>query len=353
MKDKVSPRSGVLVCEQGSATFYEENYNFRIMNSAPFGVISSSTGTNVKLAQKDEYFCGTTHDDKAIAIYSGNHLFSDIKSTFTFSASLYAVQKFDHCVPDWNKIDAICFRGGTLNLLFAQHHVPYRLNGNSIKPIPPKPAFPFSINFKSSTITISVGESNSEYHSQVSASISGNNGYLNIQFSESISFKDIPFHIDKIKRLLSFLTFRCNVDFDEIVLQKNLSPSGILWDCATVYVDAFSIPTEKSEGNNICFDELESTLLHLIDLLYNEQSNNPFTFMNFIPEIDRKSKMTNDMVKGVVTCLECEIARIRGTDVSAANPDDKNNKYIQEEQRLNSLIKELQKNCQGLPSKER
>lgn len=32
MVDEISPRSGVLDCEQGGATFYEENYKFRIMN---------------------------------------------------------------------------------------------------------------------------------------------------------------------------------------------------------------------------------------------------------------------------------------------------------------------------------
>ena len=43
MKDKVSPRSGVLDCEQGCATFYEENYDFRIMNSVPFKAASINT----------------------------------------------------------------------------------------------------------------------------------------------------------------------------------------------------------------------------------------------------------------------------------------------------------------------
>ena len=33
MVDEISPRSGVLDCEQGGATFYEENYKFRIMNT--------------------------------------------------------------------------------------------------------------------------------------------------------------------------------------------------------------------------------------------------------------------------------------------------------------------------------
>ena len=74
--------------------------------------------------------------------------------------------------------------------------------------------------------------------------------------------------------------------------------------------------------------------------------------MNFIPENDADlGRMTNDMVKGVVTCLECEIARIRGKNVSAAKPDDKSSEYIQEEQRLNSLIKELQKTAKNFQSK--
>ena len=72
-------------------------------------------------------------------------------------------------------------------------------------------------------------------------------------------------------------------------------------------------------------------------------------FLNFIPENDADlGRMTNDMVKGVVTCLECEIARIRGNNVSAAKPDDKSSEYIQEEQRLNSLIKELQKTAKDI-----
>lgn len=53
--------------------------------------------------------------------------------------------------------------------------------------------------------------------------------------------------------------------------------------------------------------------------------------------------MTNDMVKGIVTCLECEIARIKNQNPTLITSDNKSHDYIQEELRLNSLIKELQK----------
>ncbi|WP_302420658.1 hypothetical protein, partial [uncultured Megasphaera sp.] len=161
-----------------------------------------------------------------------------------------------------------------------------------------------------------------------------------------------PVHIEKIKTLLSFMTFRQNVDFNEIALQEKTAPSDVLMDTALVYSKSPSVVTQKKPFNNICFNDLDVTLSSLIELIYCEQTNNPFSFMNFIPENDADlGRMTNDMVKGVVTCLECEIARIRGKNVSAAKPDDKSSEYIQEEQRLNSLIKELQKTAKNFQSK--
>jgi len=138
------------------------------------------------------------------------------------------------------------------------------------------------------------------------------------------------------------MTFRQNVDFDEIVLQNKRWSPGFLTDSAVVYSKETFPPTKKDEFKNICFNELETTLPLLVDLLYNENTNNPFTFMNFIPEDDtHKRHMTNDMVKGIVTCLECEIARIKNQNPITS--DNKSHDYIQEEIRLNSLIKALQK----------
>lgn len=141
---------------------------------------------------------------------------------------------------------------------------------------------------------------------------------------------------------MSFMSFRCNVDFDEILLEKE--SSGTLWTFATVYSELLSTPTQKNSSSNICFNEFKSSPFVLFDLIYNESTNNPFSFMNFIPEDDtHTNRMTNDMVKGIVTCLECEIARIKNQNPTLTTSDNKSHDYIQEELRLNSLIKELQK----------
>lgn len=341
MKDKISPRSGILNCEQGSATFYEDNYSFRIMNNIPFQN-SSDADISAKIKTTDKYFHGITHDGKLIAIYLGDSSIPNIKTFSNFHTNLYAVQDNATCVPEWNQIDAIKFRGGTLNQLFCSHQTPYEIIGDTIRENPPKPAYPFTIKYNNFDITISIGESVHKISSPTDISISGKNGYFDLQFSSPISFSDVPFHIDKIKTLLSFLTFRSNVDFDEIILQKKLPPYGTLWDSAHVYSEELSVPTQKEEINNICFEELGQNISLLIDLIYNESKNNPFTFMSFIPESDKTlNNLTNTMIRNIIICTECEIARLRKDDSFLVESDSKSDAYLSEEKLLASLKKEL------------
>lgn len=128
-------------------------------------------------------------------------------------------------------------------------------------------------------------------------------------------------------------------------LQEKTSFPPLLMDTALVYSKGSSTVTQKKAPNNICFNDLDVTLSSLIELIYCEQKNNPFSFMNFVPEDDKGlGRVTNDMVKGIVTCLECEIARLKKSDdITSAIQDNKNDTYIQEELRLQSLVKELQK----------
>lgn len=84
MVDEISPRSGVLDCEQGGATFYEENYKFRIMNNVPFKATSSRTEDYSKLAQSNKYFHGTTHDGSDIAVYCGSRTMPPIRTVAIF-----------------------------------------------------------------------------------------------------------------------------------------------------------------------------------------------------------------------------------------------------------------------------
>lgn len=243
------------------------------------------------------------------------------------------------------KIDAIEFRGGTLDSLFFSIDSPYELVNGAVQLSAPKSPFCFSFDYNGSCIYVKSGNQAHETYDLNRVELIGRTRYLTLQFSEPISFGAVPFHIEKIKTLLSFMTFRQNVDFDEIALQEKTSFPPLLMDTALVYSKGSSTVTQKKAPNNICFNDLDVTLSSLIELIYCEQKNNPFSFMNFVPEDDKGlGRVTNDMVKGIVTCLECEIARLKKSDdITSAIQDNKNDTYIQEELRLQSLVKELQK----------
>ena len=143
MVDEISPRSGVLDCEQGGATFYEENYKFRIMNNVPFKAASSRTEDYSKLAQSNKYFHGTTHDGSDIAVYCGSRTMPPIRTVAIFSSNVYAIQKGNLETCNWEKIDAIEFRGGTLDSLFFSIDSPYELVNGAVQLSAPKSPFAF------------------------------------------------------------------------------------------------------------------------------------------------------------------------------------------------------------------
>lgn len=352
MKDEISPRSGILDCEQGSATFYEDNFDFRIMNSVPFKATSSSTEDFAKIAQEDKYFHGTTHDGNDIAIYCGNRIMPTIRTIANFHSNIYAIQKGNLGPCNWNKIDAIEFRSGTLDALSFSPDSPYEFVGRAIQVIPPQLPLSFSFKYEGLYITVKSGNQSNETYNSTHVELIGRTRYLTLQFSEPISFGEVPVHIEKIKTLLSFMTFRQNVDFNEIALQEKTAPSDVLMDTALVYSKGPLIATQKKPLNNICFNDLDVTISSLIELIYCEQKNNPFSFMNFIPANDSNFySLTDDMVKGIVTCLDCEIARLRGNDVELIEPDSKSEIYLAEEKELSALKKELHSTIKGFQKK--
>lgn len=348
MKDKISPRSGVLDCEQGGATFYEENYNFRIMNNVPFKATSSRTEDYSKIVQVNKYFHGTTHDGSDIAVYCGSRTFPSIRAVANFSSNVYAVQNGNLGTCNWDNIGAIEFRGGTLDSLFFSTDTPYEFVGRAIQISPPTSPFSFSFTYNNSCISVISGNRSCETYNSNRVELIGRTRYLTLQFSKPISFGEVSFHIEKIKTLLSFMTFRQNIDFDEIALHEDSSSLSFPLDTALVYSKGPLIATQKKPLNNICFNDLDVTISSLIELIYCEQKNNPFSFMNFIPANDSNSySLTNDMVKGIVTCLECEIARLRGNDVELIEPDSKSEIYLAEEKELSALKKELHSTIKG------
>ena len=76
MKDPNAPRTGVLECEKGSASFYVDDFSFCIMNNIMkkvtnrFGETYNAADFLFTLKKQGNFLIGSTTDGKSIAIYA-------------------------------------------------------------------------------------------------------------------------------------------------------------------------------------------------------------------------------------------------------------------------------------------
>lgn len=116
-------------------------------------------------------------------------------------ANVYAIQKGNLETCNWEKIDAIEFRGGTLDALSFSPDSPYEFVGRAIQVIPPQLPLSFSFKYEGLYITVKSGNQSNETYNSTHVELIGRTRYLTLQFSEPISFGEVPVHIEKIKTL--------------------------------------------------------------------------------------------------------------------------------------------------------
>ena len=122
------------------------------------------------------------------------------------------------------------------------------------------------------------------------------------------------------------------------------------FDDAQIFQEPSVTPVQKTPWHNLCFDELNDVVFSLLQLIYSNIPNNPFCFMDFLPSSPQDvGRMSTDIIHSIVTCLECELARVK---TSNSTPDNKSATYLAESDKLSSLIKELKKK-QFVPSKKK
>ena len=105
------------------------------------------------------------------------------------------------------------------------------------------------------------------------------------------------------------MTFRRNVGFDKIFLEKSDSNTHVLTKSAEVFVRENKEFTSKSCYENILFNEIGESLPELIKLLYNSEDKKISLSIGFIPEDDKNYYILDDKkIRLICTALECELS---------------------------------------------
>ena len=349
MKDSKAPRVGVLECTTGSASFYVNDFSFYIMNNVmkkgttPSGETYTAANCPFTLKKQGNFLTGFTTNRESIAIYAKDYPDNFSISQFTLRASIYVIQNAIQTETSGYFFDAIELRGGMLNNLFSDRfiQVDYSNSNYIIK----RDSFELVGNpvLNNQPVSIKVGWFTHENSQSRKLEISTTNPYFRFEFNKPINLDDALLHIEKARELMSFLSYRNNVEFDSICFQRksvytdsqNISHEYYRTD-AHAFINYGFESSQKESCHCICFDDIGNPVFNLLAMFYDHSDYNPVNHLNFIPKSDKDSDfISSTTIREIATFLECEEAW------SIKNRDEKSHKLYDENQRLSNLLSKI------------
>ena len=302
LKDKEEFRTGIVTVDEKSLNFYMENYKFTFMDSENLSDIIFSDTICIS-PNSFGFIEGKLHKGNDIAISAGN-IKVPVQGAGGLRTSMYIV--YTTRVPKENQYTfySIRFVGGTLKKLFLCNALKMSHMEDSTLSVEVKD------DMKSYTFEMADCKCEMTITSDVNRSfgvdgtlISNSDVIMELKFSEEQTMDDFFSYISKIKDLLSIMSFRSNVGFDEIYLihdREGNMESQIFIKKETEY-------TEKDIYRNISFMDLDDKVSNLLSIIFNSETEKPSYEIGFIPDSDKSAyTITNTKVRLICSALECE-----------------------------------------------
>lgn len=301
MVDKKAPRTGIIYNRSdGKAqfTFYLENYCATFMDTSFKSVDLSDT-----------FIYGKTYNHMGIAIYKGEEPIH-FSGTTRLKTSAYIVATENARGICWDKYDYIEFVGGSLNNLFycnAFKRQNSATGNNEIVLTHQNDSLSHYFKFGDCTCTLIIGSMVSDGGGISGTKISNDKVVLQIHFDHPQPLADAFKYIWKIKEMISIMSFRKNVGFDEIYLRHNDTQLSKM----QVFIREESTISEKNFLNCITFHDLGESVPKLADMIFNSQDKQPSYEIGFFPSSDKDiHQMTNEKVRLICSAIECELSFI-------------------------------------------
>lgn len=288
---------------------------------------------------KDDFIFGKTHDNYDIAIYSGNHVFKVMGAT-SLHTNAYIKSTRNLESTNLTEYDGIKFVGGTLNNVFIADALDIKHEDKKRVIKAKDDSIKYKLHTEKYNMDINICSSVFEQNGIKGKTISNTNVVLTIKFDKPQKLVTLFKHYNKIKDILSFMTFRENVGFDKVYLMKSYSKSTDLLNCAEVFILEEKKLTPKKNFYNISFSDLGESFTNLLQIIYKDRDNSKTVSLGFIPLNDKDAHiMTNEKIKAVCTALECEFSFI--PEVAGENQNETFNSLIKE---VKTTVKEFRKN---------
>lgn len=299
--------TGVIETEEKPIIFSAKNnsFEFCFMTYSTYSIFN--TNVPVRIPTQEGFIYGKTHENFNIAIYMGNTS-GEILCSQAINIPAFVKSFGNMNETDIIEYDAIQFVGGTLNNVFeikgldlefeeGKNLVKYQNDGICYSV--DMPGYHMEVNI-SSLINVDTG-----IHG---TSINNTDVRLTLKFDKPQSLNTIFDHYDRIRDLLSFMTFRYNVGFEKIYLQKKSQKPDCLSKSAEVFIRNNHNLEIKDCFRNITFEDLGNTLPKLLEILYDNKEKKPKLSLGFIPKDDGEiNTIDSTRIRLICSALECEL----------------------------------------------
>lgn len=311
MTNPKEPLTGVIETDKKSYSFYLSNYSMVFLDTVVDWLESST------LKSIDSFAKAYTHNGHKMLIHIGKHNFP-VTNTMKMGLSSYIVSTSNIFDYDISCYDGVEFVGGTLSKLKHPRALKTTYDKESkrtyIEELDDTQTFSFTAD--DFTCEVKIGSYTSEKRDLESKSIVNDRVYFRMMFNEKQTTSSVYKHYNKVCELLSFLTNRKNVSFDEMYLWKKDLPSDTAKHTgrsARVFISKYITITEKPCYHNLEFELLGDSIGKLLTILYSPIEREKSYSLNFYPEDDKSSSIVNNqMVRSVCSALECELEFVEG-----------------------------------------
>lgn len=301
MKDKYNPHTGIIKTGEVNFNFYLDNYTATFMKT---------DSSYVELNGLFVY--GRTFNYKQIAIYKGENTIS-FTNTKRLNTNAYIVATDNALETKWDTFDYIEFIGGTLRNLFFCRGLQEEREAGRLIHFFQDDSKQYEFQIEDTACSLEISSITTQTFKITGNQLLNDNVRLRLRFGTQQPLEKVFSYIQKMKAMLSFMTFRKNVGFDEI----NLGHNQRKWSKMRVFLKEDTAYTEKQIMRNITFSDLGKAVGKLASIVFNNVDKKPSYEINFLPESDQNiGWINNDKIRLICSALECELEFVQDLNLS-------------------------------------
>lgn len=258
------------------------------------------------LSSKDGFIYGKTHDNFPIAIYTGSPSF-EIYGSRHLITSAYVKSSSSLTDTSIAEFQAIQFCGGTLNKLFHANGINFDLRDGKIIVSANDDSKEYTISTDDNDMKLVVRSMIREERGIHRNAIVNENVELTLEFSSPQPLSSLFTHYGRMIDLMSFMTFRENVGFDNICLMNPDPHYHFLTKYADVKIRNEKRKTEKDGIFSITFEDLDDVIPALVKLFYDSKDKSQSIALGYYRTDDDDHSMTNEKIRAICSALEREL----------------------------------------------